>query len=106
MKDKFVEMLRLSWKVQTFQYAYLSHVKGWFVLGHLFLLVVSLVLLCIHRCFGLFLILGIMSWNYFSFFDKSRIVYKDSYTPQAYERTGTLFTTVSFCIILSLGVLW
>ena len=99
MKEETIENIRRSWKVQTFQYDYISHIKGKFVFIHLLVFVSSWILIAtIHHHFGLLLVPCMVSWDYFVFFDKSRMAYKDSYMPVRYELIGTLFTTILFCL--------
>ncbi len=99
MKEKTIERIRRGWKAQTFQYDYISHIKGNFIAIHLAAFISIWFLIgCIHHYLGLLFVPCAVSWNYFIFFDKRRMVYKDSYVPLREERIGTLFTTIAFCV--------
>lgn len=105
MKRKILEDIRKSWKIQTFQFDYLSHVKQSVLYMHLF----SFVL-----CFGIgvkvvYALLGcipcMLSFDFFVLFDKKRRAYFDSYVPQRYEWIGTIYATVVVSIVI-LGIVW
>lgn len=104
MNEKTIERIRHGWKVQTFQYDYISHIKGKFVVVHLTAFIfIWLLIGCIHHYLGLLFVPCAISWNYFIFFDKGRKAYKDSYVPLREERIGTLFTTIAFCVVFVLS---
>ena len=99
MQEETIERIRRGWKVQTFQYDYISHIKGKFVITHFFVFIFIWFLIgCLHHYWGLLFIPCAVSWNYFIFFDKTRVMYNDSYLPLRYERICTLFTTIAFCM--------
>ena len=100
MKEETIESIRRVWKVQTFQYDYISHLKYGFSFTHFMIFTFSFFLMFVHVFLGLLAIPCTVSWNYFTFFDKRRKAYKDSYEPQRYELIGTLFATVLYCTIL------
>ena len=102
MKEETIENIRRDWKVQTFQYDYISHLKYGFSFTHFMIFTSSFFLMFVHTFLGLLAIPCMVSWNYFVFFDKSRKVYKDSYVPMRYELIGTLFTTILYCAILGM----
>ncbi len=100
MKEKIIESIRRGWKVQTFQYDYIFHIKGIFVVVHLGAFIFIWFLIgYIHHYLGLLFVPCAVSWNYFIFFDRGRKVYKDSYVPLREERIGTMFTTIVFCVV-------
>lgn len=100
MREETMENIRRSWKIQTFQYDYLSHIKGRFVLLYLILFGIAIFAIWLHQCMCILLVPCMLSWIYFIFFDRKRRVYKDSYRPQKYELLGTLFYTVIFSVFL------
>ena len=106
MKKETIENIRRIWNAQTFQYDYISHLKGKFVFAHF----VACIFICfligyMHHYWGLLFVPCAVSWDYFTLFDKSRKAYKDGYVPQRYERVGTLCTTISLSIMLCLTLL-
>ena len=100
MKEETIERIRLSWRAQTLQFDYPSHVKHGVILLHFVIAILSLLLCYVHTYFGLGVIPCMISWNYFFLFDKKRRVYKDSYMPQRYEYVGTIFATIVFTSFL------
>ena len=102
MKEETIENIRRGWKVQTFQYDYISHLKYGFSFAHFMIFTSSFFLMFVHTFWGVLAIPCMASWNYFVFFDKSRKVYKDSYVPMRYELMGTLFTTVLYSTVMGM----
>ena len=102
MKEETIENIRRGWKVQTFQYDYISHVKERFLFFHFIGFIFSFILIFVHPFCGLLAIPCLVSWNYLMFFDKRRRAYKDLYTPMRYECIGTLFTTFFYCTLICL----
>ena len=47
MEDMMRERIQLSWKIQTFQYDYLAHLKWRFILCHFLLFAFSWILMCV-----------------------------------------------------------
>ena len=105
MKEKTIENIRRSWKIQTFQYDYISHVKERFLFFHFIGFIFSFILIFVHPFCGLLAIPCLVSWNYLMFFDKRRRAYKDLYTPMRYECIGTLFTTFFSVLLYAFFVL-
>ena len=104
ISDKIIKGVKEDWKVQTFQYDYLSHLKKKFVVGHFSFYLLTWVLMgLLQKDFFLFLQIPCMaSWNYFVFFDRKRKAYKDLYKPQRWEYTGTLLGTMGFSVMILL----
>ena len=104
ISDKIIKRVKEDWKVQTFQYDYLSHLKKKFVVGHLSFYLLTWVLMgLLQKDFFLFLQIPCMaSWNYFVFFDKKYRAYKDDYKYKKYEFIGTLFATIGFSVFICL----
>ena len=104
ISDKTIKGVKEDWKVQTFQYDYLSHLKKKFVVGHFFFYLLTWVLMgLLQKDFFLFLQIPCMaSWNYFVFFDKKYRAYKDDYKYKKYEFIGTLFATIGFSVFICL----
>lgn len=102
MKEETIENIRRGWKVQTFQYDYISHLKYGFSFAHFMIFTSSFFLMFVHTFLGLLAVPCMVSWNYFVFFDKRRKMYKDSYVPLRYELMGTLFATVLYCTVLGM----
>ena len=105
MKRKLLEDIRKSWKIQMFQFDYLSHMKQKVLYMHLF---------CFVLCLGIgtkvvYALLGsipcMLSFDFLVLFDKKRRAYLDSYVPQRYERIGTIYATVVVSIVV-LGFVW
>jgi hypothetical protein len=69
ISDKIIKGVKEDWKVQTFQYDYLSHLKKKFVVGHFSFYLLTWVLMgLLQKDFFLFLQIPCMaSWNYFVF---------------------------------------
>ena len=106
MEDMMRERIQQSWKIQTFQYDYLAHLKGRFILCHFLLFAFSWILMCVlHDSFLLTQIMCMASWDYFVLFDKKRRTDKDPYIPQRYEYVGTLITTIGFGVMILLVIL-
>lgn len=104
ISDKIIKGVKEDWKVQTFQYDYLSHLKKKFVVGHFSFYLLTWVLMgLLQKDFFLFLQIPCMaSWNYFVFFDKKYRAYKDDYKYKKYEFIGTLFATIGFSVFICL----
>lgn len=106
IKEKMVKRIQQSWKIQTFQYTYVSHISKKFTVVHFFFFVLAFVLMGLlrHEAFFLLQIPCILSWNYFVFFDKKRRVYCDAYKPERYEFIGTMLTSIGFGFMILLMV--
>lgn len=66
MEDMMRERIQQSWKIQTFQYDYLAHLKGRFIFCHFLLFAFSWILMCVlHDSLLLTQIMCMASWDYF-----------------------------------------
>lgn len=105
MNEKWVNRMKLLWKIQHFQYDYVAHVKRWFVFLHFAFFLLSFMLIGVHFKLGLLTIPCMASWDYFMFFDRRKRAYRDSYVPVRQEMAGTLLTTLLFSVMMCLCLL-
>ena len=106
IKEETIERIKQDWKIQTFQFDYIPHLKKRFVVGYLLFYIFTWVLMGVLKddVFLLMQIPCLLSWNYFVFFDRKRKAYKDLYKPHKWEHMGTMFGTIGFSVMILLAI--
>ena len=94
MNQRFVNLIKESWKANNLDFEYPSHMKARVVCIHFIVFFVSLGLIKYFRLCAGGALLAMWSWNYFALWKKGPAIYAEPYSLKKYEVVGTIYATI------------